>query len=1139
MPKKKTTHSTQNFFESITTKRHKKKAEKKAKKTDTEKIGWGRRIARFFLYLLIFGVFSGIVGAIVIVIYLAQLMSELPSPQELANFSLIESTRIYDKEGNLLYEVHGDERREQVSLEQIPSHCVNALLSAEDANFYEHGGFSWTGITRAVYKDIMHKITGSGSLQGGSTITQQFVKNAYLTRDKTVERKLKELILSMQIENAYSKDEILEMYLNTISYGSNAHGIQTASKTFFAKDVSELSLSQCAMLAALPQAPSYYSPYGSHTDILVQRKDWVLSRMLELGHVDSFEYETSQNEDVLATIEPFKQEISAPHFVFYVKEVLEERYGTEQVEKGGLQVYTTLDPHLQEVAEQAVKDGIEGPLLQYNATNSALVSIEPITGNIKAMVGSRDYFMDEVDGQVNIVTSLQQPGSSFKPFAYAGMFLNNTDVGPGTVLWDVETNFGNAYMPGNFDGQFWGPVSARRALAGSRNIPAIKAGYLGGIQETIALAYRMGLSTFEDSAALADHAGTSYALGTLEVTPLDLAVAYGTFANNGYYIPANAIMKVTDSSGNVIEEFQTPEGQHVIAPEDPQKGEQVAFLINDVLSDNSARPPGWGNLQINGHTVAAKTGTSNTKKNGVNYPQDLWTIGYTPSVVTVAWGGNTKNGALTKNASGLMGIAPTWNAYMTEALKDSPDEEFIRPDLIKNVAVTRSSGFLPSGEAPSGLLVSDMFADFGVPDIYDEGYRIAQVDKNTGLLINEFCPEPEPVTYVYQNAHSVLYYINKEDSQFSRWEPAVRNWFTRKVEEGETLLDIGNESESESDSENTGATNEIIYVDSPDQIPTESCTESMLENWDKRAQVTFLKPYQGGKIGAGNSTVELQIDAELGIEEVRYFLDNELFETRTNRPYNEATVFIPVDTEIGTKFTLKVIAIDGSDNRTVVENTVEVTADATPPEVEIVEPRNNQRFNPGEAVEIVVEAKDNESSIESIEILFNGSLIATLPKGGSYTFTIPSDTEKDDHTITVRAFDTEKNAELDSVEIRVSGRALEDDDTIENGDSDDSENQTEIESSISLQAMSDDEVTVNEAIPVSLTVAGSLDDVTKIKLYANSQRIDVLFDVTANTQASWTPRSEGEYALKAELIGYNDEILAESNVVTIKVKNNS
>jgi membrane peptidoglycan carboxypeptidase len=1114
----------EDFFASITTKFRNRSKQRKEKRESEPKSAKhiGRRILRTLLYLLVTGLILGVVVAVAGVIYLLTLMQELPTPEELANFSLIESTRIYDKDGNLLYEVHGDERREKVDLENIPKPCIDALLAAEDAGFYSHGGFSWRGIMRSVYLDAMRKISGSGSIVGGSTITQQFVKNAYLTRDKTIERKLKELILAMQVENAFTKDEILEMYLNAIPYGSNAHGIQTAAKSFFGKDVSELSLSQCALLATLPQAPSYYSPYGSHTDALMSRYRWVLSRMHELNMIDQLLYETSASEDVLATIQPFRQDIVAPHFVFYVKEILEERYGTEQVEKGGLQVYTTLDPKLQEIAERAVQKGIEGPLLQYNATNAALVALEPKTGNIVAMVGSRDYFMDEVDGQVNITTSLQQPGSSFKPFAYAGMFLKGRGIGPGTILWDVETNFGNNYMPGNFEGTFWGPVSVRKALAGSRNIPAIKAGYLGGIKETVEMANRMGLSTFEDATSLADHAGMSYALGTLEVTPLDMAVGYATFANNGYNIPSNAILKVTDSNGNMIDEFETPHGVHVIDPENPARGEQVAFLINDILSDSSARPAGWNVLSIPGHTVAAKTGTSNAKKDNVNYPQDIWTVGYTPSLVAVVWGGNTRNGVLTRNASGLMGITPTWHQFMEEALADTPDESFIKPDLIKEITISKSSGFLPGANTPSSLLTKDYFADFSIPEAHDQGYMSALVDRNTGLLMNEFCPDPDPATYVYQNAHSVLYYLNQEDPQFSRWEPPVRGWLVNKATdpaEGDVTETPAEGTESEA--------MQIVYVASPDEIPKDSCTENMLENWEDRAKVSFVYPYQGGKLSLGENTVMLDIEAEFGIRSIEYFFDGSLTDHVTRRPYEEGRVFVPMDTEIGSTHTIRVIATDNEDNRTMVENTIQIANDATPPDVQITEPRNNKKADPGETISISVTANDANSEIRTIEILFDGSLITNLNGSGTYSFNIPTNTSKGDHTITARAFDSEDNASIDTITIDVSGKEVEDNGT-----------DTSTQTTLNLQVLGSDEITIGQDVSLLINLGGNMSNVAKVKLYANGERLDVLFDVSNGMSTVWTPKMGGDYVLSAEAVDTNDTVIVSSNTISMKVNEN-
>lgn len=1111
---------------------NKRNVKPRKEKAPKEKKGFGGKLLKFLWYLIFTGFLLAVAGSIGAIVYIIMIMQELPSPQELANFSLIESTRIYDREGNLLYEVSGDERREKVDIETVPAYCKNAVLAAEDANFYEHGGFSWKGILRSAYLDVRNKITGEGFLVGGSTITQQFVKNAYLTREKTIERKLKELILSMQVENAFTKDEILELYLNAIPFGSNAHGIQTAAQLFFSKNVQDLSLSQCALLASLPQAPSYYSPYGSHTDDLISRYKWVLQRMESLDMIDPLLYETALQEDVLASIQPFRQDINAPHFVFYVKEILEQKYGSEMVEQGGLQVYTSLDPRLQDAAETSVREGVDGPLLRYNATNSALIATNPKTGEILAMVGSRDYFMDEVDGQVNITTSLQQPGSSFKPIVYTGLFAKGRGIGPGSVLYDVETNFGNNYMPGNFDGAFWGPTSIRRALAGSRNIPAIKAGYLAGIKDTIEMGYRMGLSTLEQSAALSDHAGMSYALGTLEVTPLDMAVAFGTLANGGNMVPATPILKVIDGTGTVIEEYIPPEGEPAIIPNDPKKNQQVAYLMNDILSDTSARPPGWGKLSVPGHTVAAKTGTSNAKKNGINYPQDLWTVGYTPSIVTVVWGGNTRNGALTRDASGLMGITPTWQNFMSEALKDTPDEPFVRPEGIVEKSVTKTSGFLPSANTPANQLNRDIFAEWSVPEMYDKGLLVASVDRNSGLLLNEFCPEPDPVTYIYGESHNILFYLNPDDPQFSRWEPPVKAWGRSKG------ASIGTDGENGTDSAEAGITEttvDTIYVDSLAQIPTESCTQEMLDNYENAPEITFLTPLPNGKISLGQNKVILSIDEHYSLQNVEYYFDNIPQYAASRRPFDEGFITVPDDAEIGSTHTIKVIVIDSASNHKSSSVTVTVATDASPPIVEFREPKDSSSFNPGESVDVLVNAYDERSQIDSIELLFDGKFVINLNSNIKYSYTIPTDTEKGNHVLTARAFDTEGNTAMERVEIRVSGRVVDDnsnnDDTTDNNT-----DQNNTTYSISTQLIGET-FTVDKAIGIQVSVnEGSPDSIRNIKLYANGDRVDVLFGVEQNNTATWIPRESGTYVIYAEANDNGGNLLTTSNSVTINVE---
>lgn len=605
------------------------------------------------------------VGAIIV---WASFMT-IPSITNFENRAVAQSTKIYDRTGNIvLYDVHGSMRRTAVPLDDISPYIQKATISIEDAKFYQHHGFRPLAFLRAVIADIT---TGSFG-QGGSTITQQVVKNALLTTDKHITRKIKEIILAVRLERVYTKDQILQTYLNENPYGGTIYGVQEASQYFFGVDAKDVSLAQAAYLAALPQAPTYFSPYGNHKDALDKRKNLVLSKMLEEGYITQDEYEEAKSEDV-----QFKDEveagIKAPHFVFYIREYLEEKYGVDAVNKEGLRVITTLDYDLQKKAEDTVAKFAPGMQANFRASNEGMVAVEPSSGQILAMVGSRGYFDDTIDGKVNVTTSLRQPGSSFKPFVYATAFKKGYT--PDTVVFDLKTQFSTAcspqdvlndappcYSPENYDGKFHGPMKLRDALATSMNIPAIKTLYLAGIDDSIETARDMGITTL----AGADRYGLTLVLGGGEVTLTEMTGAYGVFANDGLKNPTTGILRVEDMDGNVLEEYQKQETR-VLEP-------QIARLMNDVLSDNNARIPEFGAnspLYFPGYNVADKTGTTNDFR-------DVWIVGYTPGISIGAWAGNNDNSPMEKRIAAFI-IAPMWHEFMSYALEKYPSGDFVPP----------------------------------------------------------------------------------------------------------------------------------------------------------------------------------------------------------------------------------------------------------------------------------------------------------------------------------------------------------------------------------------------------------------------------------------------------------------------------
>ena len=608
--------------------------------------------------LLILG--SGIIWATVM---------PIPAINNFENRQVAQSTKIFDRTGNIvLYDVHGRMRRTAVPLEEISPYIQKAAIAIEDTTFYENAGFRPLSFLRAAAANIF-----SGSYaQGGSTITQQVVKNALLTQDKTIVRKIKEIILALRLTRVYTKDQILNTYLNETAYGGTIYGVEEASQYFFGVPAQDVDLAQAAYLAALPQAPTYYSPYGNHRAALDARKNLVLGQMLENNFITKEEYDQAQNEEVQFN-DPKNAGIKAPHFVFFIQEYLEQKYGADAVNQGGLHVVTTLDYALQQKAEASVAKFAPGLLKNLNASNQGVVAIDPKTGQILAMVGSKGYFDDTIDGKVNITLANRQPGSSFKPFVYVTAFEKGYT--PDTVVFDLPTQFSVAcaptdvtngtypcYAPTNFDGGFEGPMKLRDALARSENVPAVKVLYLAGIQNSIETAQKLGITTLTEPA---NHYGLTLVLGGGGVNLLEMTGAYSVFANDGVRNPPTGILRVEDTSGNILETYQQA-SVRVLEP-------RVTRLLNDILSDNVARSPEFGlnsPLHFADYDVAVKTGTTNDFR-------DAWIIGYSPGIAVGAWTGNNDNSSMVKNPASFI-VAPMWHDFMLEALSkySSPSDTF-------------------------------------------------------------------------------------------------------------------------------------------------------------------------------------------------------------------------------------------------------------------------------------------------------------------------------------------------------------------------------------------------------------------------------------------------------------------------------
>lgn len=601
-------------------------------------------------------------------------LKDMPSPKQLGSRTPEVSTKIYDRNGNLLYKIYKDENRTIIPLSQIPKHVQLATLAAEDAEFYSHPGFSIRGIARAIIQDIK-----TGSLQGGSTITQQLVKNALLTPEKTITRKIKELILSIEVEALYSKDEILEMYLNEVSYGGTAYGIEEASKSYFGKDVKNLSLAEGALLAGLPKSPTTYSPFGSNPELAFERQKEIL-RLMVINKYITQEQALMAEEEKLHFVSK-KTEIKAPHFVMYVRQLLVDKYGEDMVEKGGLEVTTSLSLPIQEASEQIVKSEVD-KLKNLRVGNGAALVINPQTGEILAMVGSKDYFDIENDGNVNVLTSLRQPGSSIKVVNYAYALSNG--LTPTSIINDSPITFytpgTTPYAPVNYDGQFRGNVTLRSALAQSRNIPAVKVLATYGVAKMIEQGQKMGITTWNNPSTY----GLSLTLGGGAVKALELSKVYATLANSGKTPNLLPILEVKNYKGEVLEKNTPQLSQSIDA--------RIAFLLTDILKDNAARAPEFGYnsyLVVKNHPeVAVKTGTSNDLR-------DNWTVGYNQNYLVLTWVGNNDNSPMSHVASGVTGASPIWNKIITTLLNDEPSIDWNAPDGVSKVNICTLTGTLP------------------------------------------------------------------------------------------------------------------------------------------------------------------------------------------------------------------------------------------------------------------------------------------------------------------------------------------------------------------------------------------------------------------------------------------------------------
>ncbi len=708
---------------------------------------------------------SSIIGVILLFLFSFVYFSrDLPTPTKIKRAEGF-STVIYDRNGKQVYDIFKDKNIIPISFSDIPDSLKKATIAIEDKDFYKHEGFDPKGILRAFLRIISFR-----GIQGGSTLTQQLVKNVLLTTEKTIPRKIKEFVLAIQIERKYTKDEILQMYLNEAPYGGTYWGVESAARGYFGKSTKDLNLIESVILAGIPQLPSVYNPFSSNPQAYISRSKEVLRRMKEDGYITDLKEKELTDELNKIKFSENRGDFFASHFVFFIKKQLIEKFGENRVNNKGLKVFTTLDSDLQLKAEKILKDEIN-KLKKLNVTNGAALVTNPTTGEILTYIGSKEYSSEDknFEGKFDIVSlAKRQPGSALKPIAYAVSFSKGYT--PASILMDVETKFPGGenkkeYQPKNYDGKFRGPVQLRFALANSINIPAVKLTALIGVKDLLQKAYDMGLTTLEPSNENVTKFGLSLVLGGGEVKLYDLVTAYGVFANNGIKNELYSIEKVTDFQDNLLYEHKKITGKEVLDPE-------IAFLINDILSDNNARKEVFGTnsyLYIPGRNVAVKTGTTDDKR-------DNWTVGYSTNRVVGVWVGNNDNSPMNQSlASGVSGAAPIWNMIIKEAISKEKNSPFAKPDQVIQIDIDSFSGGRPYNDKPTR---KEYFIEGTQPENISPIYQKLKISKNDS---NKLANNYEIATGNYEEKEFIIFEEEDPTSKNQNyWQEGINNWISKQ-----------------------------------------------------------------------------------------------------------------------------------------------------------------------------------------------------------------------------------------------------------------------------------------------------------------------------------------------------------------------
>jgi 1A family penicillin-binding protein len=785
---------------------------------------FGTRQAKMKLMsMVIYGGFIALVGLVLFIgLLFAWYAKDLPRPDKVHRTSGL-STVILDRNGEKLYDIFQEADRIPATWDEIPTSLKDATIAVEDKDFYKHQGLSPTGIVRGMLACILlHRC------QGGSTLTQQLVKNVLLSQERTLPRKMKEAVLAIQIEQKYSKNDILTMYLNEAPYGGTAAGVKAAAQHYFNKDVKDLTLTECVVLAGMPQSPTYYSPFTGEPKAYVDRATQVLRRMREDGYITPIQEADTKKQLPNLVFSQGDDALRAPHFVAYIKDLLIKQFGQQAIDKGGLTVTTTLDWKLQDAAQTAVKEEV-AKAKNLKVSNGAAVVLEPGSGEILAMVGSKDYGATDSSGlKFNVVTQAErQPGSSLKPIIYAAALLKGYT--PSTMIMDVDTKYPSGdpkkpeYNPKNYDGKFRGPMQMRYALANSINTIAVKMTALVGVRDVLKLGYDMGISTWEPTDETLKRVGLSLPLGGAEVHLIDIATAYSVFANGGKRVDPVAILKVTDVNGKTIFENKPASARQVLDP-------GVAFLISSMLSDNDARKDTFGlksYLNIPGRTVAAKTGTTDDKR-------DNWTAGYTKDRVVVTWVGNNDNSPMNPAlASGVTGAAPIWNRIMVAALKTLPEASFDKPDSITDMDIDAIGGGLPYQDNPKR---HEYFLKGTEPNGPSPIYQKLKISRHDN---SKLANSVEVATGDYDEKQFI---VLKEDDPVSsdgknRWQDGINAWIATQ----------GDNSKYKPPTETYSGTNQVV--------------------------LNVKQPQDNSQVNDNNVKVEGEVISTADVEKVEFFVD--------------------------------------------------------------------------------------------------------------------------------------------------------------------------------------------------------------------------------------------------------------------------